>query len=53
LRAILFRIAAFAALSLERARQRRALVELDDHMLKDVGITRGEVEREAKMPFWR
>ena len=25
---------------------------LDDRMLKDIGITRGEAEREARRPFW-
>ncbi|MFQ5994460.1 MAG: DUF1127 domain-containing protein [Acidiferrobacterales bacterium] len=37
----------------ERARQRHALRELDDHLLKDVGISRADVEREAGKPFWR
>ena len=37
----------------ERARQRRALRELSDHMLKDLGITRYDAEFEARKPFWR
>jgi uncharacterized protein YjiS (DUF1127 family) len=37
----------------ERARQRRALLALDDRMLKDIGITRADAEREASRPFWR
>jgi uncharacterized protein YjiS (DUF1127 family) len=37
----------------EIARQRRALLTLDDRMLKDIGITRAEAEREASLPFWR
>ena len=36
----------------ELARQRRALLALSDHMLKDIGITRAEAEREARRPFW-
>lgn len=37
----------------ERWRQRRALLSLDDHLLKDIGVSRADVEREvAKMP-WR
>jgi uncharacterized protein YjiS (DUF1127 family) len=36
----------------ELARQRRALLALNDHMLKDIGITRVEAEREARRPFW-
>ena len=37
---------------IERTRQRRALVELDDQMLRDIGITRVEAVREAEKPFW-
>ena len=36
----------------ELARQRRALLALSDHMLKDIGINRAEAEREASQPFW-
>ena len=35
------------------ARQRRALLTLDDHMLKDIGISRAEAEHEAARPFWQ
>lgn len=38
---------------LERARQRRQLAELGDHMLKDIGLTRADVEAETSKPFWR
>ncbi len=37
----------------ERARQRRALGALDDRLLSDIGIGRGEAEEEARRPFWR
>ncbi|HXV22906.1 MAG TPA: DUF1127 domain-containing protein [Alphaproteobacteria bacterium] len=37
----------------ERARQRRALLQLDDALLKDIGLTRADVERECGKPFWR
>jgi uncharacterized protein YjiS (DUF1127 family) len=37
----------------ERSRQRRALLELDDHMLRDVGVSRLEAEREGRRSFWR
>jgi uncharacterized protein YjiS (DUF1127 family) len=37
----------------ERRRQRRALLRLDDAMLKDVGLGRGDAFREAAKPFWR
>jgi len=38
---------------LERRRQRRSLLGLSDHMLKDIGVTRGEALREGAKPFWR
>jgi uncharacterized protein YjiS (DUF1127 family) len=41
------------ALWIERARQRQTLAGLDDHMLRDIGITRVEVARECGKPFWR
>ena len=34
------------------SRERRALLELDDHMLRDIGITRADAEQEAGRPFW-
>jgi len=37
----------------ERHRQRRELLSLDDHLLKDIGITRVEAENEGYKPFWR
>lgn len=37
----------------ERARQRRALMELSDHMLRDIGMSRAEALCEATRPFWR
>ena len=37
----------------ERSAQRRQLLRLDDHALKDVGLTRSEARREASKPFWR
>lgn len=36
----------------EVARQRRALLALNDRMLKDIGISRAEAEQEARRPFW-
>ncbi len=38
---------------IDRARQRHALADLDDHMLRDIGITRVEAARESEKPFWR
>ena len=36
----------------ELARQRRALAALDDHMLKDIGLSRVDARQEADRPFW-
>ncbi len=37
----------------DRERQRRHLRELDDRMLKDIGLSRADVAHEADKPFWR
>ena len=37
----------------ERARQRRQLLQLDDVMLRDLGVTRADASGEAGKPFWR
>ena len=37
----------------ERGRQRRALADLDDHLLRDIGMTRDHARREAEKPFWK
>jgi uncharacterized protein YjiS (DUF1127 family) len=37
---------------LDRDRQRRALRELNDHMLQDIGISRCDVYRESTKRFW-
>lgn len=36
----------------DRARERHQLRMLDDHMLHDVGLSRSDVESEARKPFW-
>ncbi len=36
-----------------RAEQRMRLLTLDDHELRDIGVTRAEAEAEARKPFWR
>jgi uncharacterized protein YjiS (DUF1127 family) len=36
----------------ERWQQRRALLDLSDHLLEDIGITREKAEREGGKPFW-
>jgi uncharacterized protein YjiS (DUF1127 family) len=37
----------------ERASERANLAALDDHMLKDMGLSRADVEHESSKPFWR
>jgi uncharacterized protein YjiS (DUF1127 family) len=37
----------------ERRRQRRALAELDDRLLDDVGLSREQARCEAAKPFWK
>lgn len=37
----------------ERARQRRQLMQFDDHLLRDIGISRSEAITEADKPFWQ
>jgi uncharacterized protein YjiS (DUF1127 family) len=36
----------------QKARQHQALLELDDHFLADIGITREQAKKEARKPFW-
>jgi uncharacterized protein YjiS (DUF1127 family) len=38
---------------LSRRQERRDLRELDDRQLHDVGISRAQVERESRKPFWK
>ncbi len=37
----------------ERSRQRKRLAELDEFLLRDIGISKREAEREIAKPFWR
>ena len=37
----------------DRARQRHRLGEMDDHLLRDVGLSRADLEHESAKPFWR
>jgi uncharacterized protein YjiS (DUF1127 family) len=36
-----------------RQRTRAALAQLDEHLLKDIGVTYAEAENEANKPFWQ
>ena len=47
------RTIAFIFEALERQRTRRDLASLDDRMLRDIGLSRYEVEMELRRPWWR
>jgi uncharacterized protein YjiS (DUF1127 family) len=38
---------------LQRRRERRHLAGLSDHMLKDIGVTRADIDVETRKVFWR
>jgi uncharacterized protein YjiS (DUF1127 family) len=38
---------------LQRWRERRQLAGLSDHVLKDIGVTRADVDGETRKAFWR
>ena len=33
-------------------KERQRLAAMDDHLLKDIGLTREDVQKEAKRPTW-
>jgi uncharacterized protein YjiS (DUF1127 family) len=37
----------------QRRRERQALLELDDRLLADVGVSREQAERQARKWFWQ
>lgn len=36
-----------------RDEERQNLATLDDRLLSDIGLTRGQVQAEVRKPFWR
>jgi uncharacterized protein YjiS (DUF1127 family) len=50
--AALHRIVAAIRLRRERDRSRQQLRELNDHLLKDIGLRRGDLGFEARKPPW-
>jgi uncharacterized protein YjiS (DUF1127 family) len=38
---------------LDASRSRQTLDELDDHLLRDIGLTRAEARRESAKFFWQ
>lgn len=37
----------------QRARERSQLMQLSDHLLRDIGVSRAMAAGEAEKPFWR
>jgi uncharacterized protein YjiS (DUF1127 family) len=37
----------------ERSRQRAMLAMMDEHLLRDLGLTRSDAQEEYQKPFWR
>ena len=35
-----------------RRRTRKSLEKLDDHLLSDIGLSRGQAQEEWQKPFW-
>jgi uncharacterized protein YjiS (DUF1127 family) len=50
---LLGRVVAQLVVWYERARQRRQLRLLDDHLRHDLGLTQAAIDAEAAKPFWR
>jgi len=38
---------------LDRYRERRMLEGLSDYMLKDIGVSRADIDQEVRKKFWR
>ncbi len=47
------RAACAIAIYTRRSRTRRALTELSDHHLRDIGLSRYDALEESRKPFWR
>jgi uncharacterized protein YjiS (DUF1127 family) len=50
---ILFGLTHSICIWIERRRQRRVLIALDDRLLADAGLSREQARREAAKPFWK
>lgn len=44
---------AMAGIWLQRRRSRRDLAQLDERLLRDIGLTPSEAIAETAMPFWK
>jgi len=50
---LLLRIPGMLRRWVQRSRQRAELAQLDDHLLRDIGLTRLQARRESATWFWR
>ena len=46
------RLRSSAAAMRERTRHRRALARLDEHLLRDIGVSRSAAAAESRKRFW-
>ena len=48
-------VRAFEAIErmIQRHRERKALSAMDDRLLRDIGVTRADVDQEINKPAWR
>ena len=53
LRAVAARAVGLVLTWQQRARERRQLASMDEFGLKDIGLTRVDVQRESDKPFWQ
>ena len=37
----------------DRARERHRMAMMSDHLLRDIGVSRADLEMEYEKPFWR
>ncbi|MCW5772892.1 MAG: DUF1127 domain-containing protein [Rhodospirillaceae bacterium] len=52
-RRVIYNVLNFLVIIQERAEQRKVLGELDERMLKDIGVSRSDAYRESVKPFWQ
>lgn len=53
LRQVVTGIVALLLLWQRRADERLWLAQMDDHMLKDIGLSRADIIHETDKPFWK
>lgn len=47
------RLAAQAKIMWKRYQQRRALMNMPEYLLRDIGMTKYDVAQEVRKPFWQ